>query len=209
MSSKYRRGKRTGDFWIGYIGAGIAGIIAVKIALSTLNSIFRIGTLAVKTYSLVKRGIPWAWSIAKAGALRVALLAKTGAITTATVATRAYGLAKRGVPWAWSIAKAIALRVALLTKAGAMATATVATRAYGLASTMAVGGIRMLGGVIATVGRAMLMNPIGLAVTAIAGSVYLIYQNWGAISSFFSNLWGSVTNFFNNSWNNLKSASKL
>lgn len=29
------------------------------------------------------------------------------------------------------------------------------------------------------IGRALLMNPIGLAITAVAAAAYLIYRNWG------------------------------
>jgi hypothetical protein len=38
-------------------------------------------------------------------------------------------------------------------------------------------------------GRALLMNPIGLAVTGIATAAFLIYRYWGPISGFFSGLW--------------------
>ncbi|MCG9057576.1 phage tail tape measure protein [Laribacter hongkongensis] len=41
-------------------------------------------------------------------------------------------------------------------------------------------------------GRAMLMNPIGLAVTAIAGGAYLIYRNWDKIKPWFRGLWAEV-----------------
>jgi hypothetical protein len=36
------------------------------------------------------------------------------------------------------------------------------------------------------------MNPIGLAVTAIAGAAYLLYRNWEPIAGFFGNLWQQV-----------------
>jgi TP901 family phage tail tape measure protein len=63
------------------------------------------------------------------------------------------------------------------------------------------GGIGFLGTTIGFVGKMFLMNPIGLAVTAIATAAYLIYDNWQPISEFFINLWGGVTlaadSFFN------------
>lgn len=49
---------------------------------------------------------------------------------------------------------------------------------------------------IAAIGKALLLNPIGLAATAIAGAAYLIYKNWEPIKEFFSNLWGSITESF-------------
>ncbi|HCS4236279.1 TPA: phage tail tape measure protein [Escherichia coli] len=46
-------------------------------------------------------------------------------------------------------------------------------------------------------GRALLMNPIGIAITVIAGGAYLIYRNWGAISRWFSQRWEEVKTAFN------------
>ena len=74
-----------------------------------------------------------------------------------------------------------------------------------MASSLAVGGIKMLGGAVATVGRALLLNPIGLAISAIAGGAYLIYQNWDGISSWFSEKWESVKSVFSSTWSGLKS----
>lgn len=53
-----------------------------------------------------------------------------------------------------------------------------------------------LGTVVAVVGRAFLLNPIGLAVTAIAGAALLIYTYWGPIKNFFAELWGGIKNTF-------------
>jgi len=46
------------------------------------------------------------------------------------------------------------------------------------------------------VGRAMLMNPIGLAVTAIAMAAFLIIKYWEPIKAFFLGLWKQVTTAF-------------
>lgn len=46
-------------------------------------------------------------------------------------------------------------------------------------------------------GRAVMLNPIGLALTAIAGAAYLIYQNWDAVKSYFSATWQEITAGFN------------
>ncbi|MCM2973461.1 phage tail protein [Larsenimonas suaedae] len=48
-----------------------------------------------------------------------------------------------------------------------------------------------------TVGRLFLLNPIGLAVTAIAGAAYLIYRYWEPITAFFGGLWQQVKDAFN------------
>ncbi|MBX5565608.1 phage tail tape measure protein [Pseudomonas aeruginosa] len=50
---------------------------------------------------------------------------------------------------------------------------------------------------ILLIGRALLMNPIGLAVTAIAGGAYLIYKNWEPIKAFFLGLWEEIKAGFN------------
>lgn len=45
-------------------------------------------------------------------------------------------------------------------------------------------------------GKALLTNPIGLTITAIAVAAYLIYDNWEPISAWFANLWTNVTAYF-------------
>lgn len=50
---------------------------------------------------------------------------------------------------------------------------------------------------VGMLGRALLMNPIGLAVTAIAVAAYLIYEYWAPIKGFFLGLWGQVKEAFN------------
>lgn len=50
---------------------------------------------------------------------------------------------------------------------------------------------------VALLGRALLLNPIGLAVTAIAVAAYLIYEYWEPIKGFFTGLWGQVKEAFN------------
>jgi len=52
-------------------------------------------------------------------------------------------------------------------------------------------------------GLAILTTPVGwflAAIAAIAGAVYLIYQNWGAIAGWFSAQWASVRDAFNQNW---------
>jgi len=61
-------------------------------------------------------------------------------------------------------------------------------------------GLMLAGRALLWVGRALLMNPIGLAVTAIAGGAYLLIKFWEPISGFFADLWGSVTGIFKSAW---------
>ncbi|RDH45820.1 hypothetical protein [Zooshikella ganghwensis] len=58
--------------------------------------------------------------------------------------------------------------------------------------------------IIKAVGAAFLMNPIGLAVTAIAGGAALIITYWEPIKSFFSGLWNSIKSTFSGAWNLIK-----
>ena len=51
---------------------------------------------------------------------------------------------------------------------------------------------------------AIMTNPIGLAVTAIAVGAVLIYENWEPISAFFGNLWSTVVGFFKENWGTIK-----
>ncbi|MDI7651470.1 phage tail tape measure protein [Cronobacter sakazakii] len=58
-------------------------------------------------------------------------------------------------------------------------------------------GIMLAGRAVLWIGRALLMNPIGLAITAIAAAAYLIYRNWGAVSSWFKQRWADIKEAFN------------
>lgn len=58
-------------------------------------------------------------------------------------------------------------------------------------------GIMIAGRAVLWIGRALLMNPIGLAITAVAGAAYLIYRNWGAVSSWFKQRWADIKEAFN------------
>lgn len=52
-------------------------------------------------------------------------------------------------------------------------------------------------------GRAFLTNPIGIAVTVIAGLAYLIWDNWQWLSGAFSKLWATVTSAFSTAWSGI------
>ncbi|AKA25711.1 phage tail tape measure protein [Pseudomonas chlororaphis] len=53
-------------------------------------------------------------------------------------------------------------------------------------------GLKLVGQTMLWLGRALLMNPIGLLVTGIALSAYLIYRYWEPIKGFFVGLWGEI-----------------
>lgn len=58
--------------------------------------------------------------------------------------------------------------------------------------------IRAIGSAFLWVGRAMLMNPIGLTITALAGAAYLLITNWEPVKKFFVELWEEVKKAFDN-----------
>ncbi|WP_353798257.1 phage tail tape measure protein [Enterobacter cloacae] len=95
----------------------------------------------------------------------------------------------------------IFLRVkASLALGGAASTALSVLRSFGngvkiaasLLGRVLVGGLKLVGQTFIWLGRALLMNPIGLTITAIAGAAYLIYRYWEPISGFFSGLWTHI-----------------
>ncbi|GLH33995.1 hypothetical protein BR1R5_33830 [Pseudomonas sp. BR1R-5] len=58
-------------------------------------------------------------------------------------------------------------------------------------------GLKLAGQAVLWLGRALLMNPIGLLVTGIALSAYLIYRYWEPIKGFFGGLWSEIKSSFN------------
>ncbi len=54
----------------------------------------------------------------------------------------------------------------------------------------------LVGKGILFIGRALAMNPIGLAITAIAGGAYLIYRNWDKVGPYFLGLWAEIKTGF-------------
>ncbi|HFK4779087.1 TPA: phage tail tape measure protein [Citrobacter koseri] len=67
-------------------------------------------------------------------------------------------------------------------------------------------GLMLAGRAVLFIGRALLMNPIGLIITGVAMAAYLIYRYWGPISAFFKRMWAQVTSAFSSAWSGIKSA---
>ncbi|HGA5503369.1 TPA: phage tail tape measure protein [Salmonella enterica subsp. enterica serovar Potsdam] len=63
-------------------------------------------------------------------------------------------------------------------------------------STGLVKGIMIVVRAIIFMGRALLMNPIGLIITGIAIGAYLIYRYWGPISAWFQARWNDIKTAF-------------
>ncbi|WP_432239915.1 phage tail tape measure protein [Herbaspirillum robiniae] len=66
----------------------------------------------------------------------------------------------------------------------------------GMQGSLLMAVLRGLGTVFMWLGRIFLMNPIGLAITAIAAGAYLIYRYWEPITGFFGNIWQQVRSAF-------------
>ena len=58
-------------------------------------------------------------------------------------------------------------------------------------------GIMLAGRAVLWIGGALMMNPIGLVITAVAAAAYLIYRNWGAVSGWFKQRWADIQEAFN------------
>lgn len=59
-----------------------------------------------------------------------------------------------------------------------------------------ISGLKLAGQAVLWLGRALLLNPIGLLITAIAAGGYLIYRNWSTIGPFFRGLWAEISTGF-------------
>ncbi|WP_112122439.1 phage tail tape measure protein [Haemophilus influenzae] len=64
-------------------------------------------------------------------------------------------------------------------------------------------GAMMFGKAILMMSRALLTNPIGLLITGIAVTAYLIYDNWGKIGPWFAELWQTVSGAFSSAWSSI------
>ncbi len=56
--------------------------------------------------------------------------------------------------------------------------------------------IPFVGRALLVLGRALMLNPIGLAITAIALGAYLIYRHWDRVGPYFRSLWQEVKDGF-------------
>ena len=120
-----------------------------------------------------------------------AVIATAGALVTMKVATFALGFAFTYLKGGMLNAVGLFYRTA----AGATLVGTTTTSAAA-GPTLLGRAFLFLGRGILWAGRMLLMNPIGLAVTAIAGAAYLIYKNWEPLKKWFTELWKEITDIF-------------
>lgn len=120
-----------------------------------------------------------------------AVIATVGALVAMKVATFALGFAFTY------------LRGGMLNIVGLFYRTAAGAALVGTSTTTAAAGPTLLGRAfllmgrgIMWAGRMLLLNPIGLAVTAIAGAAYLIYKNWEPLKKWFTELWADITGIF-------------
>lgn len=49
-----------------------------------------------------------------------------------------------------------------------------------------------VGNALLWLGRALMLNPVGIAISAIAAAAYLIYANWDAVKRYFTSAWAEI-----------------
>ena len=87
-------------------------------------------------------------------------------------------------------------RVAAVARTGLVAL----TSAAGIAARVLGAGMLAAARAIALVGRALLLNPIGLTLTAIAGAAYLVWRHWDVIGPKLAAVWQTVKSAFDAAW---------
>lgn len=118
----------------------------------------------------------------------------TKAIVGTAVALTSLKVGSLAVGYAFTFVKGAALStVGLFYRVSAGAAVAGASTASAAAGPTMLGRAFMFAGKgIIWMGRALLMNPIGLAITAIAGAAYLIYENWDKLKPWFTALWDDI-----------------
>lgn len=134
---------------------------------------------------------------------------------SATEAMSSFGAwAKENPELLGTLIKGIAIIAALITAGGALMLTIgsilgpLAMMKYALTVLGIKGGfiipiIKGIGSAMMLLGKAMMANPIFIAIGLLAVAAYLIYQNWAPIKDFFVNLWGGISVFLSGIWDQI------
>ena len=137
---------------------------------------------------------------------------------SATEAMNAFGAwAKENPELLSTLIKGVAIIAAVIAVGGALMLTIgsilgpLAMMKYGLTVLGIKGGvlipvIKGIGSAMMVLGKALLANPIFIAIALLAVAAYMIYKNWAPIKEFFINLWGGVSSYLSGVWDNIKAA---
>ena len=163
----------------------VGGFLAMKLAIG--GAAFALSMFVGGPFRALRTG----WTMLGA-AKDLYTLMRLGGISRGVMLLRMFGMSAGG-----------AVRMAsLLGRAGSLIGrfASFATRLAGVLGGALVKGLTLAGRAIFIMGRALLMNPIGLAVTGIAVAAFLIYKNWDKIGPWFKKAWDTVKTAFDSAW---------
>lgn len=92
----------------------------------------------------------------------------------------------------WAVAGGLAIAVAGLLGPFAMAKFAMVT--IGLKAGVLVGGIKAIGVAVGILGKALLLNPIGLIALAVVGAAYMVWKYWDQIKTAFTQAAAWISN---------------
>lgn len=124
-------------------------------------------------------------------------------------------IASLQVAWQTLASRALIARAAMLAGSGGFkAVALAAGLSEGLIAKLGAGLVKFravavtaltgAGRALLWLGRAVMLNPIGLALTAIAGAAYLVWRNWDVIGPKLAAVWRHIKSGFATAWAWLK-----
>jgi hypothetical protein len=152
----------------------IKGIIGAALGMAMLKAAVLSGAWAVNFFvrsPLALLGVGWQTVAARVAIGRAALIAGASPLR--------------------AIGAAAGLSGGMIARLGA---AFVWMRGAATTALMAVGRA------VLWLGRAMLANPVGLVLTAIAGAAYLIWRNWDRIGPLLGGVWDHIKSGFDAAW---------
>ena len=175
---------------ITWITQKINGLISEHKTLATIigGAIAGFGVLTVASFALAYAGTFVANAWHKLGI--VYSLVRNATLLLATTEGRATVQTKLLSFWS-GILNTKAKLVTFSKTAWALATSTL-SKSMGFLGTV----LRFVGNGILWLGRALMANPIGLAITVIAGGAYLIYSNWDKLKKWFGSFWNGISSHF-------------
>lgn len=205
-----------------WLVSGIGGLLERFPAIGAVIGV-AVGAAAVWTAGvLAANAVTWLWNSAilglsfgeLMGKLRLAVTALRGPLIGAFASARTHAL-RLGTALSGALTRGFAaartgtLRlIATMRTAAVTSFTTMRTGAIRLGTALSgalTRGLTIAGRAVLFLGRALLLNPIGLAVTVIAGAAFLIWKNWAAIQPKLAAFWEFVRGAAAKAWEGIKS----